>query len=256
MRSMRAILTYHSIDDSGSPISVGRDEFRAHCTFLGSGRLEVLPLRDLLERPGTGDAVALTFDDGFANFWTDAAPELERHGLRATVFVVTGHVGAHNDWGGARSPGIPHLPLMDWDQLGALAARGFEVGAHPRTHPHLPALDTDRIEDELAGCTADLASRLGTVPASFAYPYGAVDARSVQAARGRFAAACTTDMRPLDERDDPALLPRLDMYYLRRTGMLEQWGSVAFRSRLWLRSQGRRVRRLLAAEPARGGLVA
>jgi peptidoglycan/xylan/chitin deacetylase (PgdA/CDA1 family) len=71
---MRAILTYHSIDDSGSPISVAPEEFRAHVRWLGSGAVRVVPLAKLVTLPPDDDAVALTFDDAFENFSTIAAP--------------------------------------------------------------------------------------------------------------------------------------------------------------------------------------
>ncbi len=44
---MRAILTYHSIDSSGSPISLSEESFRGHVRFLGSGRVSVVPLAEL-----------------------------------------------------------------------------------------------------------------------------------------------------------------------------------------------------------------
>ena len=40
---MRAVLTYHSIDDSGSPISVRRDAFQRHVKWLASGQVAVAP---------------------------------------------------------------------------------------------------------------------------------------------------------------------------------------------------------------------
>jgi peptidoglycan/xylan/chitin deacetylase (PgdA/CDA1 family) len=253
---MRAIFTYHLIDDFGSPISVGRAQFRAHCEFLGSGRVQVVPLATLPDMSDGADAVALTFDDGFANFATEAAPVLGEHGLTATVFVVSDHVGAQNDWGGQTAPGIPDLPLMDWDALGRVRDRGHEIGAHTRTHPRLPRLAGDRLAEELDGCTRLIWERLGVEARMFAYPYGAVDAPSAAAVRARFALGCTTELRPLRPGDDTALLPRLDMFYLRSAGLLERWGSAAFRSLLWVRSRGRRVRELLAGAAGTPGYVA
>src|SRR5690606_37701023 len=60
---MRAILTYHSIDESGSPISVSREAFRAHVRWLASGAVKVRPLAELVDARDGGDAVAITFDD-------------------------------------------------------------------------------------------------------------------------------------------------------------------------------------------------
>ena len=114
---MRAILTYHSIDSSGSPISLSEESFRAHVRFFGSGRVNVVPLAELASVPDEKDAVALTFDDGFLNFTSSAMPVLAHLGFPATVFVVSGAVGTSNSWGGHEANGIPMLPLMSWTDL-------------------------------------------------------------------------------------------------------------------------------------------
>lgn len=249
---MRAILTYHSIDDSGSPISVASAVWGAHVHWLAGGRVRVLGLAELLEADDGDDAVALTFDDGFANFAAVAAPRLIDTGLPSTVFVVAEHAGGHNDWGNVATPGIPTLPLMGWDTLGNLVEQGVTVGAHTRRHRALSALGGAALEDEVAGCLERLAAELGIRPRSFAYPYGATSVAATRAVRDVYALACTTELRGLRPDDDRALLPRLDMYYYREAGQLEAWGTPAFRRRLWLRAQGRRVRQMIQ----RSGLAA
>ena len=52
---MRAILTYHSIDDSGSLISVAPAVFRSHVQWLTSGRVRALSLEDLIEHRDNGE---------------------------------------------------------------------------------------------------------------------------------------------------------------------------------------------------------
>jgi len=248
---MRAILTYHSIDRSGSPISVTPEVFRGHCRFLASGRVRVLPLDALLQDAVAEDAVALTFDDGFSNLATEATPILADHGLPFTVFVVSDHVGGHNNWAGRAGPDVPQLPLLGWDQLGELQDRGGTIGAHTRRHRPLTQLRGAELADEVQGGLDRIAAALGLRPAAFAYPYGAVDAVAASAVRGAYTWGCTTELRALGGDDDRALLPRLDMYYFRTPGQLDAWGTAAFRSRLWLRSQGRRLRRL-ASGASRG----
>ena len=85
---MRAILTYHSIDSSGSPISISEESFRGHIRFFGSGRVRVVPLAELAALPDETDAVTLTFDDGFLNFTSAVLPSLAHLGFPATVFVA------------------------------------------------------------------------------------------------------------------------------------------------------------------------
>jgi peptidoglycan/xylan/chitin deacetylase (PgdA/CDA1 family) len=243
---MRAILTYHSIDRSGSPISVAPEEFRRHAAWLASGRVRVLPLADLAELAPDADAVALTFDDGFANFASEAAPLLAAHGLPATLYVVAGHVGGDNAWGGQSDPRVPRLPLLDWPALGRLAEQGVELGAHTRTHPHLTRVDADALEDELAGAAEAVRAETGRMPKSIAYPYGDVDARVAAAAGRRFGLGVTTELRALAAGEDSLRLPRLDMFYLRAPGRLEAWGTPRFAQRLWLRARARGLRALLS----------
>jgi peptidoglycan/xylan/chitin deacetylase (PgdA/CDA1 family) len=243
---VKAILTYHSLDPSGSPISVAPDEFAAHVRWLASGRVKVVPLESLETAAEDSDAVAITFDDGFENFATHAAEPLEDHGLPATVFVVTRQVGATNAWGGRRAPGIPELSLLDWDALGRLAEKGINLGAHSRTHPNLPALSGPALEDEIEGSAQDLKDHIGTRPRSFAYPYGAVSGAAAMLVHRAFEVAVTTELGMLKPDNESHLLPRLDMYYFREEGRLERWGTPAFRRHLWFRAELRRARRVLS----------
>lgn len=244
---MRAILTYHSIDSSGSPVSVPEEAFRAHVRFFGSGRVSVVPLAELPSMPDEKDAIAITFDDGFLNFSSSAMPLLAHRGFPATVFVVSDAVGGTNEWGGESTPGIPSLPLMSWPDLGRARDAGFEIGAHTRHHPDLTGLSPEQIEDEMAGCSERICSELGERPRRFAYPYGLVSPAVAQSARERFEHSVTTEFRMLSSGDDPALLPRLDAWYFQRPGTLEAWGTAAFRRRIWIRAQGRRVRAMMTA---------
>ena len=243
---MKAILTYHSLDDSGSPISVRPETFAGHLKWLASGAVRVTTLEELHGLPADTDAVAITFDDGFASVGAVAAPLLAQHGLPATVFVVTDHVGGTNAWRGSAQPGIPTLPLLDWHELARLAEQGFTLGSHGRTHARLAGASGVRLADEVAGSAERLCAETGRIPRAFAYPYGSVDAAARLAVGGGYALACTTELRVLREGDDSHLLPRLDMYYFRAPGSLERWGTAKFRRRLWLRAQARRVRRQLA----------
>jgi peptidoglycan/xylan/chitin deacetylase (PgdA/CDA1 family) len=241
---VRAILTYHSIDDSSSVISISPDAFRRQVEWLASGAVRVVSIDDLMALPSGVDAVALTFDDAFASFATIAAPLLSRHQLPATVFAVSEHVGGTNAWRGTCAQDIPTLPLMDWPALGMMSEMGFTIGAHTRTHPHLTGLPPDALTDEIGGSADRIERELGVRPTVFAYPYGSVNDAVAEAAGG-FRWALTTELRPLRGRERPTRLPRLDMYYFRAGMRLEAFGSPRFRQYLWVRSGARRVRAAL-----------
>ncbi len=242
---MRAILTYHSIDGSGSPVSVHPEVFEHQVSWLASSGVDVVPLADLLSRPPDASACAITFDDAFLNFQEVAWPVLRSHGLPVTLFVVSGHAGGTNAWGGVTDGTVPTLPLMDWDALGLVAEQGVLLGAHTHTHPRLPALQDPDLEDELARCQAEIAAHTGTRPSALAYPYGEVDGRVATAAARHYSFGVTTRLAPLGGGESPLQLPRLDAYYFREGGRLEAWGTASFERYVAFRRGLRSVRRVL-----------
>jgi peptidoglycan/xylan/chitin deacetylase (PgdA/CDA1 family) len=233
---VRAVLTYHSLDASGSPVSVDPRVFRDQMRWVASAGPAVVTLEALLEGGAPDDAVAITFDDGFSNLWTEGLPILEELGLPATVFVVTDRIGIDNGWDGRDYPGVPRLPLMGWDQVERLRERGFEVGAHSCTHPALTSVSATQLADEVHRCAEQIITRTGQRPSGFAYPFGAYDARVVGAVAEVYDMAVTTRLRVLPDRPSVHRIPRLDMYYLSRPGQLEAWGSLRFGARLVIRS--------------------
>jgi peptidoglycan/xylan/chitin deacetylase (PgdA/CDA1 family) len=242
---VKAILTYHSIDDSGSPISVSPEVFAGHVRCLAASRFDVVSLEELVQLPHYVNAVAITFDDGFSNFATHAWPLLQDHGFPVTMFVVSDHAGGFNSWQSPRFPQAPQLPLMSWAELGRLAASGLTIGSHTRQHFDMRLLPDAQLLDELAGASLRIEKETGSPPSAFAYPYGAYNDRVVDAVRSAHRLACTTDLRFVRKNEDRVRLPRLDAYYFRRAGMLEGLGSGPFERHIWVRAGGRKLRRAL-----------
>ena len=242
---MRAILTYHSIDSSGSPISCRPEAFDRHIAWLRSGCVRVTTVDHLLALPPSVDAVAITFDDGFVNFEEVAAPRLLDAGLPATVFVVSDRVGATNAWDA--DSGMPHLSLMNWASLVRLRERGVTIGAHTRTHCDLTKARPAALDAEVRGCADVIEARTGTKPTVFAYPYGRFDRASAAVVSNVFECACTTEFRTLGSQVARASIPRLDMYYFQQPGRLETWGTPSFERFVAFRRGLRHLRRTVAA---------
>lgn len=240
---MRAILTYHSLDPSGSPISVHPEAFRRHVDWLASGDVAVRGFRELLMSREPG--VAVTFDDAFVSFREIAWPLLKERGIPVTVFVPTDHAGRTNRWPDESYAGIPELPLLDWDALRELALEGVQLGSHTRSHRDLRTLPDDELREELEAA-AERIEEVTRRPDLLAYPYGFADARVAAAAREVYSYACTDELRVIADDDDRHLLPRLDAYYLQRPGLLEGFGTWRFGAYLGARRLGRHVRRRLA----------
>jgi peptidoglycan/xylan/chitin deacetylase (PgdA/CDA1 family) len=77
----------------------------------------------------------------------------------------------------------PAASVLGWDALRRLAGEGVTLGAHTRTHPLMNRVTPAEAHAEAAGSLQDLRREIGTVPAVFAYPGGALNgavARAVE----------------------------------------------------------------------------
>ncbi|MEO7188168.1 MAG: polysaccharide deacetylase family protein [Sphingomicrobium sp.] len=193
---------------------------------------DIVPLTEILSRCQADPApdrpaVALTFDDGYANFYTQVLPILKRHDVPATVFVVTSLIGSKDPapfdaWSlknRTRTNPDAWRPLT-WGELERCLESGLvQVGGH--SHRHLKAFSClpDQLVEEAELCRAILGSRLGDAPA-YAYPYGATRlgfvpaayVRAVEAAGYRLAA--TYDLGRVTATTDPYRMPRVEAHGL------------------------------------------
>ena len=211
------ILTYHSLDDSESVVSIPPSLFRRQMEFLAASGIPVVPLDQALHRPGS---IAITFDDGFCNLLDHAVPVLERLRLPATIFVVSEYCGRNNNWP-SQLHGVPDLPLLSWDKLSALPPL-ISLGAHTMTHPDLRRLSAEECERELCECQGQIEQHLGRPVRCLAYPYGASSPQVRSLADRHFELAVGTSLRFLSTRSSRLDLPRIDAYYLRGWFSLER----------------------------------
>ncbi len=172
------ILVYHRVlkgpaDKVSDPsrISISDTDFRGHMRWLKNRGYRTVSLDDYGRRlrgnePYKGKCLAITFDDGYEEVLTLAAPILKEYGYSATVFAVSGQLGGSNAWdnGGMR--------LLSAPQYRELDGLGFEIGAHTCSHVHLTRVDERTARQEIANSKKGLEDLLGRSIRSFAYPYG------------------------------------------------------------------------------------
>ena len=243
-----AILTYHSLDDSGSVISVAPKVFAAQMQSLALSGKRVVNLDEVPLLLDLGEsAVAITFDDGFRNFLEHAAPVLGQYNFPATVFLVTAQCGRDNSWP-TQPKDLALQPLLTWDEVKTLNAAGIQFGAHSQSHPILTQLPPDAAEAEMAGSQRAVEAALGGPVESFAYPYGACDTPVRELARRHFRVACGVQLGYASRNSDRLELERLDMYYWRNQPDLSDLFSLRTRAYVGVRAKMRAVRRLFSPQ--------
>lgn len=122
-QSAPIIITYHDIGYNESPYTVTPERFATQMQLIHDAGWTTLTI-DQLDGWLDGDplpphSVLVTFDDGAKGVWRYADPVLERLGMHAAVFLITGFVGTHQPY------------YMTWDEIGQLHSSGrWDLQAH------------------------------------------------------------------------------------------------------------------------------
>lgn len=150
--SWQGVLTYHEVGATSSAYvySVSADQLDAHVRALAS------------------QGVPFTFDDGHQSHLHQAAPILEKYGVRGLFFVTGG-------WTENR-PGY-----MTWAELRQLAARGHQIQAHSWSHKFLTNCSDAQLLEELERPKRALEDKLGCAVDSISAPGGRWNRRVARA---------------------------------------------------------------------------
>jgi peptidoglycan/xylan/chitin deacetylase (PgdA/CDA1 family) len=204
------ILTYHSIDASGSRISVAPDALERQLDIIAESGRVVTTVSGLLARPRGQRAIAITFDDGFASVAERALPALARRGLVATAFPISSRLGTRIRW--RDGDDLPALALMSANDVRGLAESGWEIGSHTPSHECLPDAPEGELAELLATSRADLEALGGGQVRGLAYPNGCHTAAVRRAAADAgFAWALSTTPGAVHPGSDPFDIPRVNI---------------------------------------------
>jgi peptidoglycan/xylan/chitin deacetylase (PgdA/CDA1 family) len=210
------VLEYHAVSETWEDgLAVRPTQLRRQLEWLVRRGYRGATFSDAIASEKPYRVVAVTFDDAYLSVYQNAFPILASLGLPATVFAVTDFAedGRLLEWRHSRDlKGGPlgvELRGMTWDALAELAAAGWEIGSHTRTHPRLTELSDEALDRELRGSREECERALGRPCRSLAYPFGDVDARvAASAAAAGYAAAATENLAP----PAPLMWPRVGVY--------------------------------------------
>lgn len=222
------VLLYHRIGEGGRSIDLERDAFRRQLEFLTS-ETEVMTFRQGLAAASSDgvarDVVALTFDDGTADFHAHALPLLVEYRVPATLYVSTGPVNdglPFPSWtAGAVSP-----PALSWSQVNEAVATGLvRIGSHTHTHADLDRVPAAVSEDELRRSRDLIEDHVGAPCTDFAYPHAVFSRHAETAVRRHYETAAVGGWRK-------NLAGSIDPYRITRVPITRADGDRFFRAKV------------------------
>lgn len=125
-------------------------------------------LAEYTPTPFNQGLVSVTFDDGWANQYTNAFPVIKQYSIPSTFYLISGEVNDAPDY-------------MSATQIKNLFAAGNEIGSHSVTHSDMTTLSQAQITNEFSQSQTTLQNLIGVPVKNFAYPYGAYNAATVAA---------------------------------------------------------------------------
>jgi len=198
------VLMYHHVGPAPGMVTTSPANFDSQIGWLRREGWRALTADEfvgfLAGEPVPSRSVLITFDDGYLDNWLYAHPVLQRHGMRAVVFAVTGWMGdgpvrqaaageaalrqtpAHHDCMAAVREGRQDDVMARWSELQAMREAGtFEVHSHTHTHTRWDKQCPDRagktasIGRDLVLSRQALDARLGGASPHLCWPQGYFD---------------------------------------------------------------------------------
>jgi peptidoglycan/xylan/chitin deacetylase (PgdA/CDA1 family) len=221
---MRAILTFHSIDNSNSVLSYSPGMLENLLNALEKSEIPVCDLDTLLSSDNN-QGVALTFDDGMRSLFTTALPILKDHDVPAHLFLTPGFIRTKP--GDAGKPSQTNdFEMLNWNEIESLHSEGINIESHTINHHDLRTLTKEELADECQSADDIIEKRVGRRPRYFSYPNGYYNTSVKEFAGSIYEACVTTELSILHENEDIEKLPRLDSYYLRNPLIFENFEST------------------------------
>ena len=210
------ILLYHNVTDGYSlhdtSLHITPAEFDEQISALKNSGYNIISLQHYINHVNSGEVlpenpVIITFDDGYLGVYKHAYPILLKHGVHATVFVITGLVGFNDT----------SFPHFNWEQALEMDKSGvIDIQSHTRFHYNAKEIPLPLLTLELRKSRYDIETRLGKTCDILAFPYGEYDHNGLEAAKaaGYTCVARTEDMGTNRKSDG---LFHLNRIFVRRT---------------------------------------
>ena len=203
------VLSYHSISNDKSSISISTNIFEKQIIFLKKLGYESVNFDEI--DPNKKNQIILTFDDGYKDILINALPILKKYNFKSTCFFVTNLIGKNNNWDNKKE-NYKIKELMNPDDIKKWYENGMSVQSHSHNHLDLTKLSNMEIINELEYSKKYLKEKFNIKSDVFCYPFGKVNRNVYEITKKIYKNAVTTNRSRYNiNKHNRILIPRIDM---------------------------------------------
>ena len=177
------VIMYHGVSDTTWGIAnlfMKVNDFDSQMKYLKDNGYETIFLEDI-EKDYTGKkVVALTFDDGYIDFYTNVLPIIKKYNIKTNLYIIT-------------STMVGKEKYVNENQIKEIVNSGLvSIGSHTVSHSALATLSDEKIEIELKNSKERLETLLGKEIKTISYPTGSYNQNVINIAKKYYKYGITT----------------------------------------------------------------
>ncbi|MGI6392291.1 MAG: polysaccharide deacetylase family protein [Candidatus Izemoplasmatales bacterium] len=227
------VLMYHRIDDSVTPSSLryvkhkGKildldemkttlNQFDRQLEYLAKRGYTAVLMNDYLNIKAK-KPVALTFDDGYLDNYTNAFPLLKKHNICATLYLCTDKI-----------TDLPGTEYLSWPDIKMMQSEGIGFGSHTKSHLWLnEEASKTQIEDEIVSSKLLIENKLNQKVNSFCYPAGVYTEEAIEVVGKHY------DNAVITAYGSEVPLHNANPFLIEREAMSRSDSMLMFKLKLW-----------------------
>ena len=203
------VLSYHSINNNNSPISLKINFFENQLKYLKKKGYKNIDFNEIEKKENK--TIIITFDDGYKDIFYNALPILKKYNFKATCFLVTNFIGEFNNWD-KKKIDYKKKELMNEKDINEWISNGMSIGSHSHYHSDLTKISEENLFYELDFSKKLLEDKFNNNNNILCYPYGKVNEKVYSSVKKIYDKALTTNRSRYDTNiHDTHLIPRIDM---------------------------------------------
>jgi peptidoglycan/xylan/chitin deacetylase (PgdA/CDA1 family) len=226
------MISSHKKNAKFNGLRVDPIEFEKQIKYLVENNWIFFTMSQLIEKKDNlpKKSIAITFDDGYEDNFTNAFPILKKYNVKATIYIV---VDRHDrEWSSKRkeknsSGELKNEPKLLDEQIVQLIDSGLvEIGSHTMTHDNLPTLSIEDKIVEIRDSKTMIEEKFKIKCNSFCYPFGLYDKEDVKIVKEFGYTNATITTKGIDD------LSKSDLFELKRITVSGKDNLIAFKIKL------------------------